>query len=397
MYDAVVVGAGPAGSATALLLAWRGHRVALLDRARFPRPKPCAEYLSPEAGRVLERLGVLEELRRAGGAELRGMRIVAPGGIEFTGRFDGAGVARFARFRDTGLALRREILDLALINAARRAGVAVLEGMAVRGLGCGVRDVAVRAGAAGERITARIVVGADGLHSRIARQLGLARRRGRPRVALVSHARGVSDMRDVGEIHLGRRGYVGLADVGGGITNVAVVVPAPLARSGALRRRFVTMLDHFPEVARRLANATWVSPVRAVGPFGRWTPRATAERAVLVGDAADFHDPVTGEGIYAALRGAELAAEHLDAALRTDHLDARSLAGYDADRRRTFGGKWLVERLIGWAIATPAVMDHLARRLRDRPGLADLLVGVTGDFVPARALLRPSVLARMVW
>jgi flavin-dependent dehydrogenase len=199
-------------------------------------------------------------------------------------------------------------------------------------------------------------------------------------------------MTDVGEIHVGRGGYAGLADVGGGVTNVAIVVDAGLAHAG-----FHALLERFPEVARRVADASVVSPVRAVGPFGRWSPQATADRAMLVGDAADFHDPVTGEGVYAALRGAELAAERASDALLGDRLSARDLRAYDADRRRAFGGKWLVERLIGWAIATPAVFEHAARRLRDRPQLADLLVGVTGDFISPRELFRPAVLARLAW
>jgi geranylgeranyl reductase family protein len=401
-FDAVIVGAGPAGSATATFLAERGLAVALLDRARFPRPKPCAEYLSPEASRVLSRLGVLGALRQAGAAELHGMKVVGPGGTSFTGRFAGAGAARFPRFADVGLALRREVLDLTLLEAARRRGVEVMEGATVESLdippGGAVATVTGRQAGGPIRLSGRLVVGADGLNSRVASVLGLARRRGRPRVAFVAHAEGVAEMTDVGEIHVGRGGYAGLADVGGGVTNVAVVVDHALARTGgSLRRHFGDLLAAFPQVARRLTGAKWVSPVRAVGPFGRWSPRATADRALLVGDAADFHDPVTGEGIYAALRGAELAADRAIIALAASRLDAAALAGYDRDRRRVFGGKWLVERLIGWALATPTVFDHAARRLQARPELADLLIGVIGDFVPPRQLLTPSYLWRLAW
>ena len=92
-WDAVVVGAGPAGAATALLLARTGARVLLLDRARFPRDKPCSEYLSPGTTRVLERLGggVLESVAAASHARLTGMKVVAPSGAEMIGRFDRAG------------------------------------------------------------------------------------------------------------------------------------------------------------------------------------------------------------------------------------------------------------------------------------------------------------------
>src|SRR5215467_12594139 len=80
--DVVVVGAGPAGAATAILLARRGHRVTLFDRARFPRDKVCGEYLSPEASRILDRLGVLEAVEHAGARPLRGMRVTAPDGTQ---------------------------------------------------------------------------------------------------------------------------------------------------------------------------------------------------------------------------------------------------------------------------------------------------------------------------
>ena len=90
MWDAVVVGAGPAGSASARLLARAGARVLLLDRAHFPREKPCSEYLSPESTRVLERLGpdVLAAVAAASPAHLTGMKVVAPSGEGVVGRFE---------------------------------------------------------------------------------------------------------------------------------------------------------------------------------------------------------------------------------------------------------------------------------------------------------------------
>jgi flavin-dependent dehydrogenase len=243
-----------------------------------------------------------------------------------------------------------------------------------------------------------MVVAADGLNSRIARLTGLSRRHSLRRVALVTHAVDVAGMGDVGEMHVSSFGYVGLASVGHGVTNLAIVVD--LDRSGKPaappERWFFELLPGFSEVAGRMARARLVTPVRAVGPFGRWTTRATADRALLVGDAADFHDPFTGEGIYAALRGGELAAAHVLEALETGRFAARDLATYDRARSRSFRGKWLFERLVAGAVARPVLFDRIASRLSRRPHLADLMIGVAGDFVPVTRLFRPLNVLQLV-
>jgi flavin-dependent dehydrogenase len=113
-----------------------------------------------------------------------------------------------------------------------------------------------------------------------------------------------------------------------------------------------------------------------------------------VGDAADFFDPFTGEGIYAALRGGELLGGFAADAIRAPTPTAahRALHAYDNARRHEFRQKWLVERVISAAVSSPMLMNHAARVLGRRRDLADLLIGVTGDFVPPAAVLRPSFL-----
>ncbi len=395
-FDIVVVGAGPGGSATAGLLADRGLNVALVDRATFPRAKPCAEYLSPEAGRILDRLGVLAGVRQRA-EQLAGMTIVSPQGRSFTGRF--AGAAPYRGFSDRGLALPRSILDADLLAAAAARGARVMERTRLERIGeaNGRPSVEVRDGTGRRTLTTRLVVGADGLNSRVAGQLSLSRRGRRRRVAFVTHMAGVHGMADLGEMHVGRGAYVGLAPVGPDLTNVAVVLDATRPIPGlSVRERFDAGLRRFPAVVERMRNAEVVASVLTAGPFARTTTRATADRVVLVGDAADFYDPFTGEGVYAALRGAELVAEHVGGLLERDTLSADALAAYDRARRSEFRGKWLLERVIAFAIDQPALFDRVASRLARRPRMADRLVGVTGDFVPARAVLRPSFLARLV-
>ena len=407
--EVVVVGGGPAGASTAWMLARAGIDVMVLERARFPRDKPCAEYVSPEASRILADLGVLGQMESSGGAQLAGMVVRAPSGASFRGDF--AAAHGFRGFRDRGLALRRPIFDTVLLRQAQAAGVRVVEETSVTDLvrDAGGRVVGVearRVGSNGQRpststIGARLVIGADGLHSVVARRLGLARAARWPRrVAFVTHYEGVTEMGSAGEMHVERDGYVGLADVGNGETNVALVVPARRARgAGADRAGFLeTWIERRPHLAVRMRNARRTSPVRATGPFAHHAPRAWARGAALVGDAADFFDPFTGEGIYAALRGAELLTPYVVAAVKASthrEMDT-ALAAYDRCRRREFRGKWIVERIIAAAVASPLVLERAARALARHPEMADLLVGVTGDFVPPTEILRASFVMRLL-
>ena len=408
----LVVGGGPAGASTAWQLAASGLDVLVLDRARFPRDKTCAEYLSPQASRILDLMGALPAVEAAGAAQLAGMLVRAPSGDVIHGEF--AAAHGFRGFRDRGLGIRRRSLDAILLDRARARGARVQEGARVidvlRAQGTRGRAVGVRvldADGSTRELHAALVVGADGLRSVVGRRLGLARSFPWPRrLAFVAHFRGLPGVGTLGEMHVERDGFVGIADVGHGVTNVAMVAPAGVARRGLAAHGspagfMLHWLAQAPQLAPRFAQAERVSPVRATGPFATHARRAYAPGAALVGDAADFFDPFTGEGIYSGLRGGELLGPYADEAARAldrigggdERAAGRALAEYEATRRREFGGKWWVERLIGLSVSHPALINRAASALARRRDLADLLVGVAGDFVPPTQVLN----ARYLW
>jgi menaquinone-9 beta-reductase len=399
----IVVGGGPAGSSTAYFLASAGVDVVLLDRARFPRDKPCSEYMSPQASRVLDAMGALKQVEDAGAAQLTGMRVHAPNGSAIHGDF--AGSHGYHGHRDRGLAIRRTILDSILLDRAREAGARIEEGVRVTDVlrnDTGRVTGVVTLDEHGKPVERRavLVIGADGLRSVIGRRLGLVRVSRWPRrIALVTHYSHVHGLRDFGEMHVDRGGYCGVADVGNGLVNVAVVVPVSRAAEVAVdRTEFLeSWLAERPKLAAMFGGATRETPVRATGPFATSARRAWTPGAALVGDAAEFFDPFTGEGIYTALRGGEILSQHAIDSLRaaTPRHSDDALEAYEKARRNEFSGKWKVERMIGAAVAFPALFNRAARVLSRRRDMADLLIGVVGDFVPPREVLRAGYLVNL--
>jgi flavin-dependent dehydrogenase len=390
--DAVVVGGGPAGSAVAILLAERGFAVRLLDKASFPRPKICGEYLSPEAARILDRLGALKEVDAAGAQPLAGMRIVAPDGTVLDAAYPTAGPWR--GYRDHALAVERERLDAILLDRARAAFVDVRERhRAVDLLRDGDRVVGVRAEDADGRpfdAPARLVVGADGRASMVARALDLVRPHRLARMALVQDVEGLDDLAGRGEIYVDPPDYAILNPVTPTRVNLSLVVPLAHARpyAGRLPTFAAARFAQLRHLAPRLATMRPVGPLSAMGPLAYRVGDPRHAGVALVGDAAGFYDPFTGEGIYTALRSAELLAEVADTALRRDDVTARALAPYAAARRRAFADKARLTRALQLVISHRPLANVTAHTLASRPHLLTLLMGVIGDFTPPRQLLR---------
>lgn len=393
--DVAVVGAGPAGSSLALRLARAGADVALLDARSFPRSKPCGDCLSPGATPLLRELGVLPDLQGRGPGRLTGWRVRSPGGTWFAGRFDpGRG-----RGPPAGLSLPRRELDAELLTAARRAGARHLRRTRAVGLlreEGRARGVRIRDGRGRERgLRARFVAGADGLRSTVARELGDVRTGRRRRIALVRRVRAPRGPRRTGELRLGRDGVLGLAPAGGNRYNLTLVVPRSAAPAVSRSRQ-----EYFRRRVRGYGLGPWadaagpLSEIEITGPFELEPERLTSPGALLVGDAAGYFDPLTGQGIYRALATSRMAAPAILRSLADPAAEPAALRRYRGEARRMLSAGRRVQRWVDAAVTRPGVIDRLARLFAARPGLPSLLFEVTGDRLPARALLRPDSLVR---
>ncbi|MAG34962.1 MAG: hypothetical protein CL878_01730 [Dehalococcoidia bacterium] len=392
-WDAVVVGGGPAGAATAALLAARRWSVLVIDKARFPRDKACAEFASPGVEIVLRRLGAWEAVQALQPRRLRGMQLIGPSGERFAGTYP----------RGRAIALPRPQLDQAVLDVARKRGATVWENTRVHDLlreGQRVSGVVAAAGRGAVRhVGARLVVGADGLHSTVARRTDAIRPGWWPhRTGLVTHCEGIDGLDTLasyGEMHVRPGAYVGLAPLPGGCVNVAMVLPTRAVRQRGqdVEGLFWHELAQFPALAGRLARVRRTKSLLGTGPLRRHVPVTAGPGYLLVGDAAGFLDPFTGEGIYRALRGAELAAAAADAALRTPAEADAALAEYCRARQSAFRPKEALCLLVQAFIAYPPLLEYALRRLRRRPRLAQRLFGALGDthspWATLAALLRP--------
>lgn len=361
MTDVLVVGGGPAGSVLAGLLARAGAQVRLLDAARFPRPKPCGECLNPGAVAALHRLGLWDEVAPLGPASLTGWRLCACPGRTADADFP---------VGHKGVAVDRRRFDHALLRWAAAGGVDVAESTKVVDMlqdGGRVAGVVAVANSQRHRLTAGLVVGADGLRSVVARRLGLIGSGGStPKVALTAHWTGMGDLHERGELHFRGPAVVGIAPVGRGAANVTLVLPGAAAR--ALRGDQAIALRRWPGLAERFTAARLVDKPLATGPFDQRVRAVTAPGALLAGDAAGYFDPLTGQGIYRALRSAELAAAHI-----------LHGATYEGVLQAEFAPAVRLQRLLDGLVRRPAALAGGLGLLRICPPAGRWLVGHTGD------------------
>jgi flavin-dependent dehydrogenase len=324
------------------------------------------------------------------------MAVYAPHGGRFTADF--AGVEPGA----AALGLSRRHLDSLLLDRAKAAGVTVCEAAHVRDLvrdGERVAGVNATIGAVHECLRAPLVIGADGRHSVVVRGLGLgAPLRWPRRTGLAAHYRGVSGLNGIGEMFVGNEVYAGLAPIEHGLVNLTIVVDdrALEERTGTVEELFASSLERLPTLARAMEGGERVGGIRGVGSMGHRARRTAGDGYLLLGDAASFLDPFPGEGVYEALRAAQLATPVIDAALTARDTSASALDPYRLARRRAFTAKRQVCWIVQGFVNAPPLMNYVTDRLARREQLGQTLSGVLGNLRPAKHALSPLFLARLL-
>ncbi len=370
-YDVAIVGAGPAGTACALALRRSGLRVALLDKAQFPRDKVCGDavpghalkalrQLDPAFADALWQLQPLDAVRRS--------RLVAPNG----GRLD-------LQWKLPSFNSPRETFDAALLHLVRtHSATKILENT-------GLKAVRIEAGhvrlttAAGPEITCQLVIGCDGANSVVGRKL-----LPEPRLARAHHCVGVRAYFEniagteagTTEFFLTRdylAGYCWLFPVGQGRYNVGLGMLAEVVAEHKvdLRQTLQRLLATHPALAGRFAEARQLGPIVGFGlPLGGGRVRSiSGARFMLCGDAASLIDPLQGHGIDTAIQSGILAAAQAVACFERGDFGPNFMQQYDAQVAEKIGRKLAKSYRLMRFLSTKPWLVNAAVRLAQVPGL----------------------------
>ena len=377
MWDVLIAGAGPAGTMAATILARAGVRVLMVDRARFPRDKLCGDSLNPGTLDILHRHNLATWVERHG-LPIAGMLISGGSGLQVAATYPCA---------LQGRAILRRDLDQWLLGEALRAGAQFEEGVAVRGALMNPHD-------SGERVAgvivdsrvnkrvpihARVTIAADGRRSTLAFGLGLSAHPAHPRRwAVGAYFDGVETAAPYGEMHIQPRQYIGVALLPNGLANIcAVGTPATLPHLNNPERAMREAIARHPTMRDRFAGARLATRPVILGPLAVDARAAGVPGLLLAGDAAGVIDPITGDGLGFAMRGAELAAEAALEMLTTGN--DRMHVALAQRRQIAFRRKWCFNRTLRRLIDSPCALRAGALAASIVPAYIQSLVACAGD------------------
>lgn len=348
--DVCIVGGGPAGAACAIVCADAGLRVVVAERETFPREKVCGDCLNPACWSVLRRLGVAEAVRGLPHGKLDTVEFVSIKGTTVT--------VDLPVHNEAEIAVKRSLFDQVLLERARAAGAEVVEQAMVTGVhkarwGDWKLDI-VR-----DKITAPVVVAADGRNSTVARLRNLLPRVRRERVALQTHIPLPPGFGNRVVLQFLPEGYSGQAPVNGDELNLCLVGRGPDVEGLKLwaSREFGVQSNH---------------PWRTITPLTRDSLGPAHDNLFLIGDAARVVEPFTGEGIYYAMRSGELAANAIISLTRGSER-AATLQQFAAEYEQLYRGRLWINQLARLAVTWPRLGSAFLHAAKINPGLLRFL------------------------
>lgn len=337
-YDAVISGAGPAGCSAALFLARRGRKVLLLEKERFPRDKVCGDGITSVSSALLDEMGVMDIVRQRAGQPpvFKGVTIYSPTGAVVNGKFSerrcSAGVA---------CVIPRKILDECLVATVKEhPSITFLDQTVVNDLvmhGDRASGVSTSKG----EFAGRVIIAADGFYSSIASRLKLKNSlKNHMGFAIRAYFSKVEGLTDSIELHYDKSmlpGYGWVFPAGEERANIGVGVITRFKDQRGLKRLFERFVSESAMASEKLGNAVMEpGTLRAWPlPLGSFPGKRGRGNVLLAGDAGSFVDPLTGEGIYYALKSGQLAAEAADRSLEADDATAAA-ALYEKLWRKAF-------------------------------------------------------------
>jgi flavin-dependent dehydrogenase len=347
----VIVGGGPAGLAVALELHRQGYQALVVDRGQPPIDKACGEGLMPDGVQALGRLGV--KLEQGQFAPLKGIRYIE-GNVSAEAQFP----------RSPGAGIRRTVLHQAMVDRASEVGLQTRWGVTVRGLD--KEGVDTDQG----RLRASWVVGADGLHSRVRRWVGLTGRKARFRRYGVRRHYALEPWTDLVEVYWADRCEAYVTPISRQEVGVAFLW-------GDQKGDFDTLLTRFPRLERRLKGASSTGGDRGAALLEQRTQAVHRDRVALVGDAAGYRDAITGEGLSMAFHQARALAAAIGQG---------ELASYGRAARELSSVPFLLIRILLEVERRPRLRRRLIGALAKEPRLFARLLAIHTRDAPPRSI-----------